>query len=183
MDVHVRGRNLHIGDRLRSYTEKKVSHASRFFEHLAEADVELVDDVNQRNADERFTAKISASVAGHTVRAHADAESAFAAVDRAVDRFGKNLRRLHDRLVHRSRKGDKKALNVTSARAEEENDPGELELVRIKQFVMKPMTPEDAALEMEQLGHNFFFFLNVETREQSVLYRRRDGRLGLIEPA
>ena len=183
MDVRVHGRNLHIGDGLRSHTEKKVAHASRFFEHVGDAAVEIVEDPNQRNAMERFTAKISAQAGGQIVRGEAGGDSAFAAVDKAADRFGQNLSRLHDRLVHRSRKGGKKDLNVTSARAEEESESDGIDVVRVKQFVMKPMTPEDAALEMEQLGHNFFFFLNAETRLQSVLYRRRDGRWGLIEPA
>ncbi|MDH3499954.1 MAG: ribosome-associated translation inhibitor RaiA [Acidimicrobiia bacterium] len=183
MNVRVYGRNLHIGDRLRDHAEKKVAHAARFFDHVGDAEVEISEDPNQRNATARFAAKINAPAAGQVVRAAAEGESAFAAVDKAVDRFGQNLSRLHDRLVQRSRRTGKKDLNVTSARAEEEEDPDGIELVRIKQFVMKPMTPEDAALQMEQLGHSFFFFLNAETRAQSVLYRRRDGRLGLIEPA
>ena len=117
MDVRVHGKNLQIGDRLRSQAEKKVSKAARFFDH-----------------------------------------------------------------VDRSRKAGKKDLNLTSQGADDDGAEG-LEIVRVKQFVMKPMTPEDAALQMEQLGHNFYFFLNAETDKQSVLYRRRDGRLGLIEPA
>ncbi len=182
MDVRVHGRNLHIGDRLRSHAEKKVSRAARFFDHVGDAEVEIIEDPNQRNSAGRFSAKISAPAAGHIVRGESGGESAFAAVDKAVDRFGQNLSRLHDRLVDRSRKGSKKDLNVTSPRADEDSPEG-IEIVRVKQFVMKPLTPEDAALQMEQLGHSFFFFLNAETGVQSVLYRRRDGRLGLIEPA
>ena len=180
MDVRVHGRNLQVGDELRRHAEKKVGRSSRFFDQVTEADVEIVDD-DRRDGD-RFTAKVTASVAGQDVRAEAAADTAFAAVDVAADKFGNNLRRVHDRVIQRSRKG-KKDLNVTSPFAEEEHDSDGADIVRVKQFVMKPMTPEDAALQMEQLGHNFFFFLSAETGHQSVLYRRRDGRLGLIEPA
>ncbi len=182
MDVRVHGKNLQIGDRLRSQAEKKVSKAARFFDHVGDADVEIIEDAHQRDGAGRFVVKISAPAAGHVVRGEASGESAFAAVDKAVDRFGHNLSRLHDRLVDRSRKAGKKDLNLTSQGADDDGAEG-LEIVRVKQFVMKPMTPEDAALQMEQLGHNFYFFLNAETDKQSVLYRRRDGRLGLIEPA
>jgi putative sigma-54 modulation protein len=64
-----------------------------------------------------------------------------------------------------------------------EENSEETEIVRIKQFVMKPMTVEEAMLQMELVGHDFYFFHNAATGRESVLYRRRDGRLGLIEPA
>jgi putative sigma-54 modulation protein len=180
VDVRVHGRNLHIGDELRRHAERKVGRTARFFDQVTEADVEIVDSEGQ-NGD-RFTVRVTTLAAGQDVRVEASGATAFAAVDVAADKFGKSIRRVHDRLVHRSRKG-KKDLNLTSAFAEEERDSDGADIVRVKQFVMKPMTPEDAALQMEQLGHNFFFFLSAETGYQSVLYRRRDGRLGLIEPA
>ena len=109
-------------------------------------------------------------------------ETIQSALDDAADRFASNLRRLNDRLTDRRRGTSKKGLNLTSHSAEDEGELETPEIVRVKQFVMKPMTPDDAAMAMDQLGHSFFFFHNAESDLPSVLYNRRDGRLGLIEP-
>ena len=105
------------------------------------------------------------------------APSPEAAVDLGVDRFNLQLKRLKEKLIGKHRKPAPKELSEPS----EIESPNEI--VRIKQFVMKPMTVEEAVLQMELLGHDFFFFHNDESQRQSVLYRRRDGQLGLIEPA
>ena len=103
------------------------------------------------------------------------------ALDAASDKFERRLRRLKERLVERGRHHDNKDLNQqgesTEVRSRDE------EIVRVKQFAIKPMMPEEAALQMDMLGHNFFFFLNGETDRYGVIYRRRDGALGLIEPS
>jgi putative sigma-54 modulation protein len=100
-----------------------------------------------------------------------------AALDLAVDRFEKQLRRLRDRMVQRSRqpRQDKSDTPATG-------DQIEPEIVRVKQFQLKPMTPEEAILQLDMLGHEFFYFRNADTDLDSVLYRRRDGAYGLIEP-
>lgn len=182
MDVRVHGRNFHVADGLRATTERKVGRAVKVFDHVDVADVEFSREENPRNAAGRHRCEITAKAAGSVVRAEAEADTAGAALDKAVDRFGANLRKVGSRLQDRHKRGSKKPLNVTSHSAEID-EADELEIVRVKQFIMKPMTPEDAALEMDHLGHSFFFFLNADTSRESVLYRRNDGRLGLIEPA
>ena len=99
-----------------------------------------------------------------------------AALDDAVDRFTRTLRRHKERLIDSHRKRE-------AAAPVEETAPVDQEIVRLKQFVMKPMTLDEAVLQMELLGHDFFFFHHAATDKNSVLYRRNDGRLGLIEPA
>ncbi|MDH3306237.1 MAG: sigma 54 modulation/S30EA ribosomal C-terminal domain-containing protein, partial [Acidimicrobiia bacterium] len=96
----------------------------------------------------------------------------------AVDRFEQQLRRLKERLVQRSRKP--RVQPVSMVPTEEDGEP---EIVRVKQFTMKPMNTEEAVLQLEMLGHDFFFFRNADNDLPSVLYRRRDGAYGLIEPA
>jgi putative sigma-54 modulation protein len=96
--------------------------------------------------------------------------------DDAVDRFSRQLLRLKDRIIDGHRKP------ADQPGAVEEPD-GHAEVVRVKQFIMKPVSVDEAALQMDLLGHSFFFFLNAATDKQCVLYRRADGRLGMIEPA
>lgn len=180
MDVQVNGHNIAVNDRLRSTAERKVAKAAKFFDRAGDAHVEITHLDRARNAEQRFTVEISATAAGQSVRGKAAASSPEAALDKAIDRFSGNLRKLHQRLIGRHRGNDRKGLNLSSHPTEDDEDS--LEIVRVKQFVMKPLTPEDAALQMEELGHGFFLFLNADSDKTSVLYRRRDGKLGLIEP-
>ncbi len=98
-----------------------------------------------------------------------------------MDKYERQLRRLKERLITRGRRG--KRLNAVPEGVEEEGDMIDAHRIdRVKRFDVKPMTPEEAALQMDLLEHNFFFFLNGETERYGVLYRRRNGSLGLIEP-
>ncbi len=182
MDIRVHGKHMHVGPELRDLAERKVDHAGRIFGDGAVADVEFSEHRNPRVADDRYRVEITAPVAGQVVRVEASAQDERAALDLASDKFERNLRRLKERLIQRSRKGGHKRLNAAEPPTEEEED-GPHDIVRVKQFAMKPMMPEEAALQMDMLGHSFYFFLNGENDRYGVLYRRRDGSLGLIEPA
>jgi putative sigma-54 modulation protein len=180
LDVHLQSKDFQLPERLSEVTLTKVSKAARFFEGIASADVELSRAHNPRVPDP-FTAEITSRAAGHTVRVEANGPTPEIAIDAAVEKFEIRLQRLKERLIDRTRKGGDKRLNFATEGVEEETS--EPLIVRVKQFVMKPMTPEEAALQMDTLGHGFFFFQNAESDMPSVLYRRRDGSFGLIEPA
>lgn len=182
MEIRVHGKNTHVNGEIRQLVENKLDHAVRFFETKVDlVDVELIEESNPRIADDRYRVEITAPVAGHIIRVHSASHDQHAAVDSTVDKFERQLRRLKERLISRSRMGNKR-LNQSSEFAEEpEETPIEASIVRTKQFTMKPMSPEEAALQMDMLGHGFFLFLNSETDSHAVLYRRRDGALGLIE--
>lgn len=177
MDVQLHARNTSIDDRLRATAIEKVTHAGRVFDHTGIVDVEIAEEPNPRRTDDRYRIELSTSVSGRFVRIATAAATADAALDDAVDRFTRQLRRLKERLIDSHRRPTPSQEGGSSAPAET------AEVVRTKQFVMKPMSIDEAALQMDLLGHDFFFFLNSRTDKQSVLYRRRDGRLGLIEPA
>ena len=181
MTVHVHGKGMHVPEDLRALAEEKVSKAGRILDDADRVDVEFVEERNPRRSSARYRVEITARAAGHTVRAEAGAFEARAALDEAVDKYERQLRRLKERLVERNRRGGDKALNASVRAVEEEADRG-TEIVRTKRFAMKPMTVEEAILEMEMLGHDFFFFLDADTGTYAVLYHRRDGTLGLIEP-
>ena len=183
MEVRVHGKNMQVGDSLRDLAERKIDHASRIWGERAVADVEFAESQNPRVGADRYRVEITSSISGQMVRVEATSQDERAALDLAADKFERTLRKLKERLIQRSRRGGHKHLNQAEPVAEEEEHGGGREIVRVKQFAMKPMMPEEAALQMDMLGHTFFFFLNGETGNFGVLYERRDGSLGLIEPA
>ncbi len=180
MEVRVHGKNMQVDERARSLAIRKVSHAARILDDSATADVEFVERHNPRIAG-RYLVEITSRTRGHTVRAEGVGADHRSALDIAVDKYERQLRRLKERMIQRSRKASNKQLNAVRAATDEHGDAGR-EIVRTKRFAMRPMTPEEAVLEMEMLGHDFFFFLDAESGKHCVLYYRRDGSLGLIEP-
>jgi len=179
--VRVHARNTTVPGDLTELAEEKVSHAGRIFDDGGNVDVEFSERHNPRQAEDRYKVEITTRTAGHTVRVESSAFDARAALDTAADKFERQLRRLKERLIQRSRKPTDKALNEEPQASEEEIDQA-FGIVRTKRFAMRPMTPEEAALQMEMIGHDFFFFLDANSGQHCVLYHRRDGQLGLIEP-
>jgi putative sigma-54 modulation protein len=178
MEVRVHTRNTSIDDRVRVLAVEKLAHAARVFEHqVGDIDVEVSEQHNPRLASERYRLEVTTNAAGRVIRVVSAAPTPEAAVNAAVDRLNQQLRRLKERLIERHRRPNQKE-EAPPVESEDSN-----EIVRIKQFVMKPMTLQEAVLQMELLGHDFYFFLDDSSERQCVLYRRRDGRLGLIEPA
>jgi putative sigma-54 modulation protein len=182
VDVRVHGRNVRVEDKVASLATEKIGHAGRIFDDGAVADVELSELRNPRSAGERFKVEVTTHTAGNTVRVVSMAPDALAAVDVAAAKLERQLRRLKERLIQRSRKRDNKLLNGVLPPSDEDGSDGPLTIVRKKRFAMRPMTAEEAGLQMEMLGHDFFFFLDAESGKYCVLYHREDGDLGLIEP-
>lgn len=176
MEIVVQGRNVSLSDDVKSDARSRVEHAGRVFDQAVDrVDVEITEETNPRLADERFRVELTASVGGRVVRIEGAAGTVESALDDSVGRLTRQIRKLKEKLIDRSRRPEAPPEMV------EEVDTDEI--VRVKQFPMKPMTVEEASLQMDMLGHSFFFFLNAANDSHSVLYRRRDGRLGLIEPS
>jgi putative sigma-54 modulation protein len=182
VDVRVHGRNLHVAEDVAEIAIEKVQHASRIFDDGGSADVEFSERHNPSATEENFRVEITTRVASHTVRVEAGGVDDRAALDVAVDKFERQLRRLKERLIQRSRKTVDKRLNPVSAISDVQETGQYSRVVKTKRFAMRPMTSEEAALQMEMLGHDFFFFLDAESGNHCVLYHRHDGTLGLIEP-
>lgn len=181
MDIRVHGANLHLTKKIKDLARRKVENASRIFGDSSAADVEFTEAHNPRLADRRYRVEITSTVHGQLVRAEAGGPDDRSALDKAIDKYERQLRRLKERLVQRSRGSRNKALNET---VDVPDDALGMDrtIVRTKRHAMRPMTPEEAALEMEMIGHDFFFFLDAESGNYAVLYHRDDGSLGLIEP-
>jgi len=182
VDVRVHGKNMRVADDVADVVLEKIGRASRIFDDGSVADVEFSVMRNPRSAGERIKIEITSHTAGHTVRVQSMAPDEMSATDLAADKFERQLRRLKERLIQRSRNRDHKMLNHPGHRSDEDEDDGPGTIVRTKRFAMRPMTAEEAGLQMEMLGHDFFFFLDAESGKYCVLYHRNDGDLGLIEP-
>ena len=181
MDVRVHGKNFKVDEELRGLAEEKLGRSGRIFGDDAVVDVEFTEHHNPRQADRRFQVEVTTRVAGRLVRVESAAADDRAALDFASDKLERRLRRLKERLIDRGRTAEHKALNEGLVLSENEGVEDAMTITRVKSFAIKPMMPEEAALQMELLGHDFFFFLNGDSERYGVLYRRDDGSLGLIE--
>jgi putative sigma-54 modulation protein len=176
LDIRVHARGTDLDSSFRAQVEEKLQKAAKIFDHAGDVDVELTQEHNPRRSDDKFRLELTSLTGGRVLRIETAAPTPDAALDDAVDRFTKTLRRHKERVIDSHRKRDVPHPDDVPAEADSE-------IVRLKQFVMKPMTIDEAILQMELLGHDFFFFHHAATDKNSVLYRRHDGRLGLIEPA
>ena len=183
VDVRVHGKNIKVDEDLRELAEKKLGRAGRIFGDDAVVDVEFSEQANPRISDGKFRVEVTTMVAGQIVRVESAAHEERTALDLATDKLERQLRRLKERLIERGRSDAHKQLNREAFEAEDDEAEDGLAITRVKSFALKPMLPEEAALQMDLLGHSFFFFFNGETDRFGVLYRRRDGSLGLIEPS
>jgi putative sigma-54 modulation protein len=181
VNVRIHGRNTEIADDVRDLALEKVEHAGRIFDDVGNVDVEFSENGNPRLTDAKYRVEITSSAGGQIVRVESAAFDARAALDTASDKYERQLRRLKERLIQRSRRLSHKDLNALGDAVEEVGDRDAV-VVRRKRFTLRPMSVEEAALQMEMLGHDFFVFLDADTGKQSVLYNRRDGDLGMIEP-
>jgi len=177
LDIRVHARGTELDPTFRALVEDKMQKAAKVFDHAGDVDVELTEEHNPRRADDKFRVELTSLTGGRLLRIEASAPTADAALDDAVDRFTRTMRRHKERVIDSHRRKENAVIDEPGGPSDEP------EIVRLKQFVMKPMTIDEAALQMDLLGHDFFFFLHSATDKNSVLYRRKDGRLGLIEPA
>jgi putative sigma-54 modulation protein len=191
MEVVVRGRNLDVPAQLRTLAREKVRKISRLTHDATRIEVEFEEVRSHRSAG--YVCEVTVHLKRHFVKAHAGAGDLTAALDLVLDKVQHQVARIKEKRVSRShprRRNNSPPPNGLTSDLEELQDleagdvdePADgLRIVKTKKFTMKPMGPEEAALQMDLLGHDFFLFTNAENGHAAVLYRRRDGNLGLIE--
>ncbi|WP_034338276.1 ribosome hibernation-promoting factor, HPF/YfiA family [Deinococcus misasensis] len=172
----ISGRNLEITEALRDYVSSKLSRLDRFNENITEARV-VMSVREARDSQRRNRIEVQINIPGGIIRAEESNSDMYAAVDRVVDVLERQLRKFKTKLL--KRRHETVPADITLHETEEFEHP---EIVRSKRFEMRPMSPEDAAVQMEALDHDFYVFLNSQTDTVAVVYRRKDGHYGLIEP-
>lgn len=182
--IIVRGKNMKVASRLRATSEEKVAKLERFTHDVARCEVDFSEIRNAKEPDNHLC-EITLHLKRHFVKAHAAAPEALTALDLSIAKAEHQLSRIKDKRVSRRRSIHHHLPPPIDETSEDLTDsPDEpAEIKRTKQFQTKPMRATEAGLQMDLLGHTFYLFTNVETGRAAVIYRRRDGHLGVIDAA
>lgn len=172
MKLQVRGRNIEVTDALREYVEKRLGKLKKYLEVINEVQVILAMEGDSHRVE------VTIPLGSVILRGEEVTEDMYASIDLVVEKLEKQIERYKGKLLRRFDRNQVE-LKVPEARGEEAEGP---RVVRTKRFAIKPMTVDEAIMQMNLLGHSFFVFSNADTGEVNVLYRRRDGNYGLIEP-
>ena len=182
MDIAIQHGKVELSPALRAAVDEKIGNLGRYLQGMEKAEVKFTAETNNRIAEGQVC-EVTMYGHGHVVRAKAAATDPFVAVDRVVDKLEHRIEKLKGKLLGRSHPRKHPSVDLPSDVADSAEDvpDGQPRIVKTKKFEMKPMTPEEAALQMDLVGHEFYFFTSSETGQAGVVYRRDDGQIGLID--
>jgi putative sigma-54 modulation protein len=188
LDVTVSSRHVELTTALRSAAEERIGRLARYLDGMDRAEVHLYEEQNPRIADKKDVCEVTVEGHGHHVRTKVAAPDPFAAVDAAAHKLEQQLHKLKTKLVGRSHpkaRTNGHAVGAIDDVAVDGFDAGDADsesrIVRSKTLASKPMSVEEALLQLDLIGHDFYLFTNADTLRANVLYRRRSGGVGLIE--
>ena len=188
MLIHVKGKHIEVTDALKSYVDKKLQKLEKYFHNIKEASVVL--------SVQRGMHIVEVQLEGDGILLRGEERRGtdmYGSIDQVVEKLEVRVKKFKGKLYGKTTEAGPRAKEAIREQVmSEEFGSGEAEpeagtdtmpaIVRTKRFAMKPMTPEEAALQMELLHHNFFVFRSAETEDVNVVYKREDGDYGLIEP-
>jgi len=180
MQLSITGKNLEITESLREYVEKKISRLDRYLPNIIDARVELSVE-NTRAAKDRQIAQVTLRTKQAILRAEEASADMFASIDTVLEKLQRQVNRFKGKRWAKRGGGEQtefEGIPIT----EEETPEEQPRISRVKRFAMTPMDEEEAVDQMELLGHDFYVFYNVNQSEINVIYRRRSGDYGLIQP-
>ena len=179
MRLQVKGKNLEVSDSIRAYAERKLSKLDRQLHDQTQVELELAVERNPSIADNQV-AEATIWTKGPVLRAREATTDMKASIDQLTEKLLRQVKHYRDKRTRRSSRhaGNGESQGGIPAVAYET----EPQIVKTKQFVMEPMSAEEAVLQLELIGHDFYVFQNAESNGVNVVYRRRDGGYGLIEP-
>lgn len=174
MRYTITGRNIEVTPALRSAVEEKIGKLDRYFNPNTEVTVTLSVQKDRQNIE------VTIPVKGNIIRAEESSSDMYVSIDLVEEIIERQLKKYKNKLIDRKQA----AAAFSSQFLEEEPVPyeDEIKIVKTKRFGMKPMDPEEACFQMELLGHNFYVFLNADTDEVNVVYKRKGNTYGIIEP-
>ena len=193
MNLVIKGRNMAVSDALAAHAQGKIGRLTKHLWDGARCDLELSTEKNPSIADNQV-AECTIYTKGPVIRAREASADMYTSIDLLADKLERQVKRYRGKVLarvqgfHKEAKEAKEAVFSQGFLIPEEKEGAAEEtielpqIVKIKQFMVKPMTPEEAAMQLELVGHDFFVFTNVDTQDTAVVYRRRDGNYGLIEP-
>ena len=172
MQLSIKGRNLEITDALRRYAEEKLGRLTKYLEQIVTASVVLSVEKH------RQIAEATLRVRDLTIRAEESTADLYSSIDLVAEKLERQILRYKERIAAHTARAPREA---QEAAGEPPADEG-ARVVKTKRFAVKPAQVDEAIMQMDLLGHNFYVFRNARTEEVNVLYRRQDGNYGLIEP-
>jgi putative sigma-54 modulation protein len=178
MQLQIKGKNLDVSDSIRTYAERKLSKLDRMVHEDARVEIELAVEKNPSVADNQV-AEATVRLKGHTLRAREASSDMKASIDLLVDKLERQVKRYKEKRRHEHERHER-ANGGAQAPASIPQEGAMI--VKTKQFVLNAMTAEEAVEQLELIGHDFFVFRNAGSGEINVVYRRRDGDYGVIEP-
>ncbi len=176
MRILISGKNLDISDYLRDLVEKKVGKLERYFPQDTEVQVTLGIEKN------RHIVEVTIPYDGGVIRGEEITGDMYASIDNVLDKLEKQIIRHRTKLEKSLRQGAFRYDEPLYGGSYDEFEDDSPRIVRVKKFNIKPMTEEDAMMQIEMVGHSFYVFINSDTNLINVLYKRKDGNYGLIEP-
>lgn len=177
LKFNIRGENVEVTESIRDYVIKRISKLEKFFEDNAEANAHVNLKVYPNKT---FKVEVTIPLPYLTLRAEETSSDMYGSIDLVTDKLERQIRKYKTKVNRKSREKGYKNMDFVPD-VEDEPVSDDLKIVRTKQISLKPMDPEEAVLQMDMLGHDFFVFEDAETNGTSVVYRRKDGRYGLIE--
>ena len=184
LNYNIRGENVEVTPAIREHVESKINKVERYFNEEIQANANVNLKVYN---DSQTKVEVTIPMKNLTLRAEERHNDMYAAVDLIVDKLERQIRKYKTKVNRKFRELEGVGAyfaNVQSPEqvAHQDDKEEEIHIVRTKQFELKPMDQEEAVLQMELLGHDFFVFLNGDTEEINVVYKRKDGDFGIIEP-
>lgn len=173
MKVIISGKHMEVTNALKDYVRKKIGKLEKYFKDITEVQVTLSVE------KDRHIVEVTILVNGIILRGEEETGDMYASIDMVVDKLEKQIEKYKTKLYKKYRKSFRFSDVEIVNQKEENNEP---KIVKTKKFAIKPMPVEEAVLQMDLLGHDFFVFTNAKTDEVNVVYRRKDGNYGLIEP-
>jgi len=185
VNLTVKGRNLVLTDAISSYAEEKIGKLGKYLAEGTRCEVEMWAEKNPSIANNQVV-EVTIFTKGPVIRAREASPDIYASIDLISEKLERQVKKYRGKLVSRSQGGHKEALVSEGFTSSGETEEAEAEaagplIVKTKHFMIKPMTPEEACLQLDLVGHDFYVFKSSETNETAVVYRRRDGNYGLIE--
>lgn len=172
MKFTIVGKNIALTDALKDTVERKLGKLDKYLNPDAQVHATLSVQKN------RQTIEVTIPSAGMLLRGEEVTEDMYASIDNVVEKLERQIRKHKTKLEKRMHESALRFSDITPLEPETDNEP---KIVRTKKFAFKPMDAEEAVLQMDLLGHNFFVFMNSDTNEVNVVYKRKDGNYGLIE--
>ena len=172
MRIIITGRNIEVTEGLKSAVEERLSKLEKYF--TKDVDVNVTLSVEK----ERKKIEVTIPMKGTIIRSEQVSNDMYVSIDLVEEVIERQLKKYKNKIVDRKQGG----YGFKQEFLEKEYDDEEVNIIKTKKFEIKPMYPEDACIQMELLGHSFFVFMNAETEEISVVYKRKDGKYGMIEP-